>query len=728
MKQLKLSSQIAVLSLASTCTALSQAAVMLEEVVVTAQKRSQSQQDVPIAITALSANDIERLGATNVKDIQFSAPNLVVAGGNPVNQRFSIRGISDRGRNPGYDLRVGVYVDGVWVGKSAASNQSSLDVESIEILRGPQGTLFGKNTVAGAINITTKKPTDEFHGNVELGVGNYGASKLKAAVNVPFSDTVRGKLSVIKDTRDGYVDNLASGDAVSQSEYNDKDEEAVRAQLVWDAGDQTEVMLTFDHLESSANDLLAGERLGDPLAPSIREVSLDGASSVEVEGVGGYSLQVNHSLANGFELTSITASRYEDWNYQNFDEDYTPLALAESNTWVESSHITQEIRLASPANEKFDYVVGLYYLDQEIDGIGDASVDAFAVGAVPSPGLLVLGVNYDTTVTVESWAAFAHFNYRFNDQLQLTGGVRYTEEDKDIDFIITDNSGFFVAPAATVLTTEEVIAARSSDDLSPKISLNWFVNDDIMVYGGYSKAFKSGGYNADFIADANGLEFDDESVDAYELGIKSTWAEGRLRINAAVFESNHSDFQVQAQTPIAGGGSILTVSNAGELTSQGFEIDAQFLPTDWLRVWGSYGYTDAEFDSFEGCSIGGGIGSCAGNRPTEAPKQSYNFGAEVTSQVAGGEAFANLNYFWRDELYSNPNNEAAFLNEDHSELSGRVGWNSLDGEWSVYLWGKNLTDEETQVFNGESFLNYGRAIYNMPRMYGVTVSKAFGSN
>ncbi len=691
------------------------AVLQLEEIVVTAQKREQSQQDVPIAITAVSAADIERIGASNVKDIQFSTPNLVVTGSNPVQQTFGIRGISDRGRNPGYDQRVGVYVDGVWVGKSAASNQSALDVQTMEILRGPQGTLFGKNTVAGAISITTKKPTEEFHGSLQVDAGNYDAQKLKASVNVPFSDSLRGKLTFSSETRDGYIDNVASGTSVSK--YNEKDEQAVRAQVLWDFSDATEVMFTLDHYESEANDILAGELVGDPVASKVYEVNIDGAGEVAVDGVGGASMQINHSFENGFELTSITAFRYEDWHYADFDEDYSPAPLAWSATETDADHFTQEIRLASPADDKLDYVLGLYYLDQNIEGLGGASVFAQAVNPLAPP--VYVGVEYNTEVEVNSWAAFMHFNYELSDQLQLTGGLRYTEESKDIDFSIVDSSGLF--------TTGDAKDDRSSQNLSPKLSLNWFVSEDVMLYAGYSKAFKSGGYNADFIADVAGLEFDDESVKAYELGMKSTWVDGRLRLNMAVYESNHSDFQVSAATPISGGGSILTISNAGKLTSQGFEMDAQFLATDWLRLWGSYGYTDAKFDEFEGCTINGGFGDCSGNRPAEAPKESYNFGVEVTTPMAGGELFANLNYFWRDEMYSNPNNEMAFVNEEYSELSGRIGWTSDAEDWSIYLWGKNLTDETTQIFNSQSFLGASRSVYNPPRMYGVSVSWNFGS-
>ncbi|WP_448211725.1 TonB-dependent receptor [Colwellia sp. MEBiC06753] len=385
---------------------------------------------------------------------------------------------------------------------------------------------------------------------------------------------------------------------------------------------------------------------------------------------------------------------------------------------MDSSHFSQELRLASPANENFDYVVGLYYLDQDLDGDGSAllNLDIFTGGAVPIPDYTV---GYDAQVDAKSMAAFAHANYKLTESLQLTGGIRYTKEEKEIDFSISDPFKLFFDNGATQ-------DKRTATDLSPKISLNWFVNDDVMIFGGYSKAYKSGGFNADFIADISVLEFDDEKVDAYEIGIKSTWLDDSLRFNAAIFQSNHTDFQVSSATPVASGGSILTISNAGELTSQGIEMDIEWLLHENLRIWASYGYTDAEFDKYEGCTIGGTTGDCSGNRPTEAPKVSYNLGAEWFYMLDSGEIFANANYFWRDEMYSNVNNEQPFLNEDYSELSGRIGWNSEDGAYSVYLWGKNLTDEQTQIYNSVSFLGTPRSIYNAPRMYGVTFRWNFG--
>ncbi|GAA5191409.1 TonB-dependent receptor [Ferrimonas gelatinilytica] len=687
----------------------------IEVIQVTSQKRVQNQQEVPIAITALSEADIERIGATEVKDIQYATPNLVIGGLNPLQQVFGIRGISDRGRNPGYDQRVGVYVDGVWVGKSAASNQSALDVQTMEVLRGPQGTLFGKNTVAGAINITTLEPTEDFSGHVQAEVGNYNKARVKAAVNGGLTDSLAGKISLSYDTRDGYVDNVSS---LGNDKYNDKDEFAGRAQLLWQ-GNATRVKFTLDHLQNEFTDVAAGEWVDDPIAPDPYEVNINGKQEYDIKGVGGASVNINHTLDSGFDLTSITAYRYEDWSYEDFDDDYTPIALGRTDEFADADHVTQEFRVASPVGDRFDYVLGLYYLNQNIDGGGDATLnlDVFSGGMVP---ITDYGLGYRAVVDVESYAAFGHANIKLAEKWQLTAGLRYTYEEKAIDFSITD-------PFLIFFANDSTSKKRDSDDWSPKASINWFVAEDVMLYGGYSRAFKSGGFNADFIADLDGLEFDDEQVDAYELGMKSSWLDNSLRFNLALFRSEHSDFQVQAQTPLpTGDGSILTVSNAADLTSQGLELEIHWRITENFTLWGGYGYTDASFDSFKDCSYSDGLGDCSGNRPAEAPENTFNLAFEYIQPISSGELFVDANYFWRDEMYSNPNNEEGFKNDDLSELGGRFGWRSSEGQWQVYAWGKNLTDETTQIYNSVSFLGANRAVYNAPRMYGVTFRYNFG--
>jgi iron complex outermembrane receptor protein len=682
---------------------------VLEEITVTAQRREQSLQDVPIAISVLGSGDIERLNATDVRDLQFATPNLVVVSSNAAQPFFGMRGISDTSRNPGYEQRVGVYVDGIWVGRSGASNQSVLDVQSIEVLRGPQGTLFGKNTVAGAISITTRKPGPDFGGYLQAEAGNYGLWRGAGSINVPFTDNLFGKLTFSAAQRDGFAEDVVT----RGKEYDDRDEQAVRAQLLWQPGDATSVELSLDDFSNDYRGLI-GESTVDTIAPKPFEVALDGRQDFEL-GNDGIGLTVNHEFGNGFKLTSITGLRSETWSVVGADEDYRPLPIAFTDlTESDGDYLSQEVRLASPEGERFDYVVGLYYLDQDVTGRGTARV--FAPALSPSAPAVYVNAAYDADVETQQIALFAHGNFRFSDQWSLTGGLRYTDEDKDLDYSISDTS--------TLFTNGTEKDSRSESNWAPKISLNWTPGADLLVYASYGKAFKSGGWNTDFVNDLDALPFDGEEAESIELGVKSTFAGDRVRLNAAVFESTNSDFQVQSFVQLPNGGTVLTITNAAEVTSRGFEADLQWLATDWLRLWATYGYTDAEFDSFKNCGAGGA--DCTGNRPAAAPENSWSLGSELTFPLLGGELFVQGDYASRDEFYSNPNNLPVTLNESLSLLNGRVGWNSPQGTWSVAAWGKNLTDEETQIWNTRSFLGIPRASYTEPRTYGLSVRWNFG--
>ena len=681
----------------------------LEEVMVTAQKRDQSLQDVPIAITAITDQDIQRLNASEIKDLQYATPNMVIGSGNSAQSQYGIRGIADVSRNPGYDQRIGVYVDGVWVGRSAASNQSVLDVQTVEVLRGPQGTLFGKNTVSGAINIITRKPTEEYGGYAQADFGNYGYWRVKGAVNVPFTENFYGKISAGVTQRDGFVkDTLIPG-----KEYDDKDELAVRGQLLWNISDATSAELTYDDYRNHFVGLVS-ERLNDTLAPEPYEVALDATQKFKVEN-DGIALTVNHDFANDFQLASITAYRTEFWSGTDIDEDYTPLPIATSDLIQEDSdYFSQEFRLISPSYDKFDYVIGLYYLDQNIDGQGNARV--FAQALVPSAPPVYVGVAYDAVVDGRQLAAYAHGNYRFSDSWTLTGGIRYTDEKKDLDYSIADTSGLFTNGTAK--------DNRSSSDWSPKVSLNWFANANAMLYASWSRAFKSGGWNTDFVNNMAALPFDDENVDAYELGLKSTFAEDRVQLNAALFHSNNDDFQVQSFAQLPNGGTSLTVTNAGKVSSQGLELDVQWLATDWLRLWATYGYTDASFDSFKDCAAGGV--DCTDNRPAMAPKNNYGIGADMQFPLWGGVLFIQGDFVYRDDFYTNPNNLPVNLTESYHLFNGRLGWTSGSGAWTVYAWGQNLSDETAQIWNSRSFLGIARATYTNPRTYGLALRWNFG--
>lgn len=678
-------------------------ALMLEEVVVTAQKRAQSIQDVPIAISAFGADDLERLNAKDMSDMQFSTPNLTISYNGKTIPRIGMRGISDYSRNPGYDNRVSVYVDGIYAGRSSASNQSTLDIERVEVLRGPQGTLFGKNTVAGAISLTSKKPSEDLHGSVEFDVGNDDYVSVTGMVNTPIiEDKLYAKLMVNDNQRDGYRTNVYNGD-----ELNGLDDQSARLQLRW-LMDNGEVNFSVDKTRDITDGIYT-ESVNDPVAPKKFEINANEELVQSIEGHGA-GLTIDYSLPNDFELTSISGYRETDYLYNN-DEDFSHLDVAYSTTTEKSEHFSQEFRLASPANETFDYVVGLFYFEQT----NESSSSAIGGALFPNPNTFV---TVPAEVDVTSMAAYFHGNYRFNDKWSLTGGLRYTYEEKSLEYTITDTTGLF--------TNGSLDDSRNAEDVSPKIGVNYFFDENTMFYASYAKSFKSGGWNVDFISTFDSIAFDDEQVDAYELGVKSTLADGRVRLNMALYQSSYSDFQVFQFVPISTGGTILTITNAGEVTAKGFEADVNWAVSENFTLWAAYGYSDSVFDEFKD---GGGPGiDYDGNDTVDAPSSSYSLGLEYVQPIGTvGELVASLDYSYRDKFYTNPNNLEENAVGGYDLVNARIGIESSEGDWSVFLWGKNLADADDINDQSVSFLGVQRASYIEPRSYGLTFKYNFGS-
>lgn len=686
-----------------------QGSFALEEVVVTAQKREQSVQDVPIAISAFNESDLERLNAADLSDLQYSTPNLTISSNTKVTPRVGMRGISDFSRNPGYDNRVSVYIDGMYAGRSAASNQSTLDIERIEVLRGPQGTLFGKNTVAGAISLTSRKPAEEFAASIKAELGNYSSRSVTGMLNgTLIEDTLLAKIMVNDHQKDGYKTNVATG-----ADLSGTDKQSARLQLRW-LLDQGEVNFSVDKTKDSSDGIDA-ERIVDQAAPGPYTISADAPNHQDIE-TEGVALNIDYSFDNEFTVTSITGYRQTEFS-SVLDEDYSTLDVARSLVNEDSDHFSQEFRLASPVNDDYDYVLGLYYFDQSNQASASASGGVFfpTYNATTNPNP---SVEIPAKVDVTSFAVFFHGNYRFNEQLELTGGLRYTYEEKELDYSISDTTFLF--------TNGSLKDQRDAEDLSPKIGLNYYFNDDVLFYGGYSKAFKSGGWNVDFISTFDQISFDDEQVDAYELGMKSTLLDGRLRVNTALYQANYSDFQVFQFVPVATGGTILSITNAAEVTAKGLEVDVNWAATEHVTLWAGYGYSDSSFDRFRD---GGGVGvDYDGNKTPDAPARSYSLGLQFSYPLGDiGELSASADYSYRGAFYSNPNNLSVNRIEDYEQFNARIGVDSADDTWSVFLWGKNLADTAAMTERSVSFLGVQRAAYLEPRSYGVTAKYRFGS-
>ncbi len=723
---------------------------MLEEVVVTARKREETLQDVPIAVSAFGENQLEAMGANETTELVNRVPNLAYDGGGNALSGMGIRGIVTTTRNIGFESGMGVYVDQVYQGRPIAFNQTLVDVAQVEVLRGPQGTLFGRNTIAGAINISTKKPNHEaFEGKAKLSLGNHNTVNGSLYLTGPLSDTLAGKISVFSQTRDGYAVNHFNGEKV-----NDDDKKGVRVGLNWLASDDVEVSFNADYMKQDMDRFFseltaaptfpfapppftsdAGAALLDPYAGNDypNESAQDG-STYENRELGGASVHVTWGLDNGMSVTSITAYRIADFDL-GADDDSRPAPLSDSQFTDTSDSFTQELRLESSTGEQFNWMLGLYVLDQTADASRATTISSGPqVGTTNINGYVLQpfgAIASESSIDTQAAAIFFNSTYDFSDALSLSVGLRYTKESKDLDFM-QQNQSFTTHP--------DITTSLSLDDnaMSGNVALNYNLSEDSSVYVSVARGFKSGGFNPDIVP-SNDIAFDSETVLSYEAGYKADLADGRVRVNGAVFFTDYSDLQVQ-RLAITNVGTGFAISNANSAEIKGFEGEIIALVTEGLQLEASVGYADSEYTDFDNCggtadaisnfnsNIFGGtnlpieLESCNGNQLVLAPKVTGSAAAQYSHSLGDGEMTYRLEWGYKGETYAEPNNFDRTHVASHDVTNVRIGYVSADDSWSMAAWGKNITDDEYEEFTWliPSFNNVF-STYNIGATYGVDV-------
>ena len=699
---------------------------IIEEIVVTAQKRSQNLQEVPIAITAFNEEMIERSGGNTLADMEFAAPSLNFGrGSRRTRGEINIRGVGSFSRNPGFDARASVYIDGVFVGRSGVFDSDLQDVTSVEVLRGPQGTLFGKNTISGAININTAKPNEENRTRITAGVGNYNLQKYQGFINRALSDSVFVSLSATDMNQEGFIDNT-----FLNTDLNGIDRFSGRAKLRILASDRLEINFAYDYLDEEERggngegiraDSGVGLAFGQAsfsTAMGEREVDHD-AHEYETREFWGTSLTLDYDLGDGYTLTSISSSREMRWFNLN-EEDYTRLFIGTSAFDEDSEQFTQELRISSPTDGAFSYVAGLYYIDQDISTGRDGTFTGLFFGR-PADDAEVI----PTFVKVDAmgWAGYLNATYRFSDALELNAGIRYTYDEKDIDFFLPNPTGF-----AGVLDMTGQAPYRDSydaSDFTPKLGLNWYVNENVLLYGSYSAGFKSGGFNVDFIQTLEELPYDEETAQSFEVGLQSTLADGRLRLNVALFDTTFEDFQVQQFQQISPTVSRIAISNAAEANSQGVEVELTVVPIEGLTLMANAAFIDAEFDSFRECNAGV---DCTGNKLPYAPETKFFVSAEYEFNVTDRGDIMYVRWDWSDtdDYFTHPENTPIVREVDGYDVhNARIGFISADDKWNVSIWGKNLADSDHLRMAELNFFGVQRGHYEPPRTYGLTASLSF---
>lgn len=697
----------------------------LQEIIVTAQQRDERAQDVPISFLSLSQGDLSALSATRVQDIEQAVPSVSFGDGNEQG-RLGIRGILDYPRDAGYDGRVGVYVDGVYIGRPYLTTQALTGIGQIDVLSGPQGTLFGRDSDAGVIVLTTVRPGDTFNGEAEARVGNFGAWQLAARVNVPLSSKVSAQFSATSQNSDGYYHNATlDRDAQGQQDLS------ARAQIRLRPTEALDITISADggHDDNSSLHYAA------PPAPGADPYTIHSYVNDRARrSFGGGSINATYDLPGDYRLTSITAYRSGS-EHLLFNNETGPVPIMTADAEERSRQVSQELRLASPRTDRYDYVAGLYYLHQE--NHDDSSLDlGNGLRAFPFPVSRYAGavIPFGGDVDTDSYAAFFNGNYRLTSVVELTAGVRYTAEQKSLrNYHETDPLG--------------VIAGRVAgygDDMAsghwlPRGGVNLHLDDNTMLYGSISRGFKSGGWNVEANPVAllkSGIQVGAESATNYEIGLKSDFWRNRARLNVAAFREEFDNFQVftMVDTRIAGytiGTTHLT--NAASAVSQGFEVAVSVMPVDGLRLSLNYSYTDSTYDQFKGgagTGVNGAPLDANGVQTPYAPRNKFYIAADDTRDLGGGvDLLTHVGYSHQsaenfDPKVANPLYGRDYAIPGYGLVDARVGL-SRDG-WGVFLWGRNLGDNHYRVFaNRTALLSNPAVLYGEPRSYGGTIKYSF---
>jgi iron complex outermembrane receptor protein len=706
-----------------------QSTLALETVVVTAQKKAENAQDVPISISVFGADALEASGVTRLADFIAQAPNVYINFNDSIRATaISVRGILSDPNSVGIDPSVGVYVDGVYMARPTTVNTAMYDLERVEVLRGPQGTIFGKNTIGGAMSFVSKLPTDQAEVSLGLDYGNFNAATVTLIGNTPkIGDSLAIRGAVQYQQRDGLLENLAGPD------NNDVNNINARISALYDVSDTLSLILRADaardRTHDGANEILVPSPLyarapfnsPQDVNPWDRVIN-DSPSAFQDRDLWGISAEANWRVSGG-TFTSITAYRAFDWN--NFQSsNKSAFDIFGTGIKEDQSQLSQELRFAGNAGDRLNYLLGVYYDQQEMDAEAWARVgkDVFAVFGLPLGSNPTPGVGYiDIGLESESYAGFGQLEVRATDRLKLIAGLRYTSEEKSISHqLFADPTGQFVP------NTPRVTDSRTDEEATWLTSATWSFSDDVVGYVTYSHGFKSGGYNAFSFsllqADGTLAEFDPEYVDNYEVGVKTTLLDGRLRLNADVFYMDYQDLQVNQLIQNAQGIINYQTSNAAKAISKGGELEIMARLAAGLDVTLGYGYTDASYDSFRGATPAGA--DFSGNTLPQSPKHSLSATTQYLYPVSEQWNFlGRAEYTYRSERYSDAANSPQIMGDSYGLVNLRLGVEEASGGMSLTLWARNLLDKDYAVVRGFGSSAFapgaiGQSVGN-ERMYGI---------
>jgi outer membrane receptor protein involved in Fe transport len=720
----------------------------LEEVIVTAQKRAESLMDVPLSVSAVSGDKMLEAGIRNLGDLTAYVPNFQKSE-TSIGNYLSIRGISS-GINQGFEQSVVQFIDDVALGRSPLARAPFMDLARVEVLRGPQNVLFGKNAIGGALSLVTNSPTDELEGSFMLEYEpEFDTSEANLVLSGGITDALRGRLAVRYLDEDGYFENN-----LTMRDEAGREESTLRGVLAWDMTDSVEAFLKLERsefdFEGRTDELTFSYPNNDPTSPfygmSYAEAgaflsAVTGQDIGSDDGRQNYKRNTNNREfsenetnnvtltfnwdAQAFTLTSVTA--YMDYELDEaVDSDASGFDVWINNQTEEYDQFSQEIRFTSATDGSFDWIAGVYYQNWDLDFSVRTPVPE--VGLFSALGVFnpALGVLADLTQfrefsgDSELYAAFGQGTWSLSDTLRLTVGARYTYEEKtgyrEMNVIRTSTGQLDILQGQTANAVFGIDYAnlgeatggafpihrleddRDEDFITPTVILEWDVSDSTMLYGSASTGAKAGGFDARGNLASN-FEFDDESVTAFEIGSKSRLADGRVELNAAIFYSDYQDLQVSQFDGAVG----FLVGNAAEASSQGVEIDGRWLITEGLTMTFSGAYLDFQFDEYYGaCNAGLRLPPSAtcdysGKPNIFSPEWTANASFEYVTGITESVDFrGNLDVLYTDEQYVDVTLDDNIIQDGVTRVNARIALET--DNWSLALLGKNLTDEDIASF------------------------------
>jgi outer membrane receptor protein involved in Fe transport len=781
-----------ILSVAIAASAGMVHAAVLEEVVVTAQQRAESLQDVPVSVAAITAEKMSDAGVVDLQGLSEYVPNFTI-NETGISTTITIRGISS-GINPGFEQSVGMYNDGVFYGRDQLARIPMIDMERVEVLRGPQGILFGKNSIAGAVSQITAKPTDEFEGSITaLYEPEHGEEDLRLVLSGPLTDNLSGRVAVLSRELDGYVKNAVTG-----ADEQQESEDVIRATLRWDINEDITANLktsrsTFDVL---GRNMEVYNSIGAPdhitALNSLQAFQVDASLNYVGDNNGHFSNnEVNNTTLSvdwdldGLTLTSTTG--YVDYKFdENCDCDFTGAAVFNAARQEEYNQFSQEFRFTSDLGGDIDYIAGVFFQSTELEYedqivLPDPTVITTALIGAGASELSPLAAGSSTNRAFNQegdiWAAFAQLSWSVAEDMRLTVGGRYTEENKDADRMqqhISSLSSPYAGAALPVGAAtdpynllygvfaiepyEKITGELDDSSFSPVVTLEWDLSETAMAYATWTRGHKSGGFDARSnghpdpavmnainpltSAAINGSwEFNREKATSIELGSKMSLADGAAELSLAFYSTEYTDLQVSQFDGTLG----FNVTNAGEASVQGLEIDGRWAVSDQVVLTASAAYLDFNYDKFPNsqCYFGQasnspdfpGLCDVAGERKEYTPEFQANLGAAWSDTLTDKlvmDASLDLSYMG-DYIYA-ANLDPRTEQDAYTLLNGRVALSSADGDWELALIGRNLTDQTVINFGGNTPLggtltggagNSYYAFVNRPRNIALQATYSF---